>query len=112
MNKFAFEINGTIYQIKEVSQSYLAKQMGEESETHYCYGQTHFPIEEILIDKSQSYQRKRKTLFHELMHIYIREYLTTADISLDEELMCDISANSHDIIHEIVEEYFEVVKDD
>lgn len=40
------------------------------------------------------------------MHAYIREYLTTRDVEPDEEMMCDISANSHDIIHKIVTEYF------
>ena len=37
----------------------------------------------------------------------IREYLTSRDIKPDEEVLCDISANSHDIIHKIVEDYFE-----
>ena len=32
-------------------------------------------------------------------------------IKPDEEVLCDISANSHDIIHKIVENYFgEIIK--
>ena len=111
MNEFVFEINESIYSIKEVSQEELSKITVDEEDGYY-YGQTYFQTQEILIDKDLSYVRKKKTLYHELMHVYIREYLTTRDISPNEEVMCDISANSHDIIHDIVEKYFEVVKDE
>ena len=100
-----FTMNNSEYKIKEVSQSELIKEISDEDDGYY-YGQTRFPIQTILIDKYLSTERKRKTLYHELMHVYIREYLTTRDISPNEEIMCDISANSHDIIHKIVEDYF------
>ena len=61
----------------------------------------------ILIDKDLSYSRKRKTLIHELTHVYIREYVTTREVDINEETLCDIAANSHDVIHEILDEYFE-----
>lgn len=111
MSNYAFRINRSDYVIKEVSQEELLKTIVDEEDGYY-YGQTRFPIQTIFIDKDLSYERKKKTLYHELMHVYIREYLTTRDISPNEEVMCDISANSHDIIHDIVEEYFEVVKDE
>lgn len=111
MSEFVFVMNESIYSIKEVSQEELSKITIDEGDGYY-YGQTRFQAQEILIDKDLSYIRKRRTLYHELMHVYIREYLTTRDISPNEEVMCDISANSHDIIHDIVEDYFEVVKDD
>ena len=111
MSNYAFRINRSDYVIKEVSQEELLKTIVDEEDGYY-YGQTRFPIQTIFIDKDLSYERKKKTLYHELMHVYIREYLTTRDISPNEEVMCDISANSHDIIHEIVEDYFEVVKDE
>lgn len=57
-----------------------------------------------MIDK-----KKKKTLYHELTHVYIREYLTSRDIDPNEEVLCDISANSHDIIHKIIENYFKEV---
>lgn len=34
------------------------------------------------------------------------EWITMSDICPNEEVLCDISANSHDIIHKIVEDYF------
>lgn len=100
-----FEINKSFYTIKEVSQEELQKEIADENDGYY-YGQTRFQKQIILIDKDLSVERKRKTLIHELTHVYIREYLTTRDINPDEEVLCDIHANCHDIIHEIVEDYF------
>ena len=78
----------------------------------YYYGQSHFQTQEVWIDTSLSEEKKRKTLFHELTHVYIREYLTSRDIEPTEEVMCDITANSHDMIHKIVEHYFELKEGD
>lgn len=99
-----FKMNNIEYKIKEVSQEEFTKYQIDESDGYY-YGQSHFKEQEIWIDKDLPFARKKKTLYHELTHVYIREYLTTRDITPDEEVLCDISANSHDIIHEIVENY-------
>ena len=102
-----FKMNNIEFTIKEVSQEEMKHwYKDDEREEGYYYGQTHFTAQEVWLDKSLSKERKRKTLMHELMHCYIREYLTTRDITPDEEVLCDLSANSHDIIHEIVEKYF------
>ena len=98
-------MNNSYYAIKEVSQEELQKEIADENDGYY-YGQTRFQKQIILIDKDLSVERKRKTLIHELTHVYIREYLTTRDINPDEEVLCDIHANCHDIIHKIVENYF------
>lgn len=100
-----FEMNNSYYEIKEVYQEELQKEIVSDKDSYY-YGQTRFRKQLILIDKDLTYERKKKTLYHELMHVYIREYISTRDIELTEEMLCDISANSHDIIHEIVEKYF------
>lgn len=99
-----FKMNNIEYKIKEVSQEEFTKYQIDESDGYY-YGQSHFKEQEVWIDKDLPFARKKKTLYHELTHVYIREYLTTRDITPDEEVLCDISANSHDIIHEIVEKY-------
>lgn len=101
-----FEINGSYYTINEVSQDELQKEIASDEDGYY-YGQTRFRKQLILIDKDLPKERKKKTLYHELIHVYIREYVSTRDIDLTEELLCDISANSHDMIHEIVKHYFE-----
>lgn len=98
-------MNDSFYAIIEVSQEELQKEIADENDGYY-YGQTRFQKQIILIDKDLSVERKRKTLIHELTHVYIREYLTTRDINPDEEVLCDIHANCHDIIHKIVENYF------
>ena len=105
-----FKMNNIEFTIKEVSQDEMKKWYCGDEEEGYYYGQTHFTAQEVWLDKSLSKERKRKTLMHELMHCYIREYLTTRDITPDEEVLCDLSANSHDMIHKIVEEYFKEVE--
>lgn len=100
-----FEMNDVKYQIREVEQKDFWEYKVNEEDGYY-YGQSHFQTQEIWLDKTLSKEKKKKTLYHELTHVYIREYLTSRDITPDEEVLCDISANSHDIIHQIVEDYF------
>lgn len=100
-----FKMNNVEFEIKEVSQEEMLQWKCDEQDGYY-YGQTHFMTQEVWIDKILSKEKKRKTLIHELTHVYIREYLTSRDIEPDEEVLCDINANSHDIIHKIVEDYF------
>lgn len=100
-----FKINDAEYEIKEVSQE-IIKEEDTEEEDGYYYGQTRFQRQVILIDKNLSKERKRKTLIHELTHVYIREFLTTRELDPNEEVLCDIHANCHDMIHKIVEDYF------
>lgn len=100
-----FKINGVEYRIKEVSQEELMRWKSAEEDGYY-YGQTHFMTQEVWLDEILSKEKKRKILIHELTHVYIREYLTSRDINPDEEVLCDICANSHDVIHKIVEKYF------
>lgn len=104
MKNFTFKMNNSEYEILEVSQKDLM--IYKQQDEGYYYGQTHFTEHQIWIDQDLPLERKKRTLYHELTHVYIREYLTTRDIEPDEEVLCDISANSHDIIHEIVEDYF------
>lgn len=105
-----FEINGLEWIIKEVSQQdfleYNQKNGIDESGRTYS-GRTLILEQEIWISKDLSKGQKRKTLYHELMHCYIINYITFMSMdNIDEELWCDISSNSHDLIHEIVENYF------
>ena len=100
-----FKMNDITYTIKEVEQKAFWDYQVDEEDGYY-YGQSHFQTQEVWIDRNLPIEKKRKTLYHELTHVYIREYLTSRDISPSEEVLCDISANSHDIIHKIVEDYF------
>lgn len=114
------EINGIKYEIKEVSQKEYKKIRVVEDEktevkspdmsTGVYYGASHHYQDTIYIDKELPEDRKRKTLMHELAHCYISEYITHEEKNYDEEMVCDIVANSHDIIENIVNKYFRVAK--
>lgn len=98
-----FEMNRTEYWIVEVEEERMRG--GEEGE--YYYGQTDYERHLVMIDEKLGENKKRKTLYHELMHVYIKEYITTEELgNISEEMLCDFSANAHDIIHEITEKYF------
>lgn len=69
---------------------------------------TYADIQTIFLDKDLCSDRKRSTLLHELGHCYIITYITHQDKNYNEEDVADIVANSHDIIRNIVDKYFEV----
>lgn len=106
-----FKMNDRTWEIKELSQEEIRQHIkdykydGEPSETGKYYGQTYFDEQIIYIDKDLHIEQKRQTLMHELMHCYIGCYLYDFK-NFDEENVCNISANAHDMIHKIVEDYF------
>lgn len=114
-----FEMNGCVWKILEVSQEEIKQEMelrykrnieGEPSKDGRYFGTTYHDTQVIYLDKELPRDRKRKTLLHELTHCYIGDYITHMDKNYCEEDICDIVSNSHDIIHNIVEKYFEKVK--
>lgn len=106
-----FKMNDRVWEIVEKSQEEMRKTFsdykydGEPKEGRY-FGLTYLDNQKIYIDKDLCEEQKRQTLLHELMHCYIGCYLYTNDKNVNEENLCDISANSHDIIHKIVTDYF------
>lgn len=106
-----FKINNRDWKIKELSQDEIKQHIkdykydGEPQDGRY-YGQTYSDEQIIYLDKDLHPQQKRQTLMHELMHCYIGCYLFNNGRNYTEEDLCNISANSHDIIHDIVKEYF------
>lgn len=109
-----FEINGREWEIKEVEQEEFWIDDGEKDKigtkdyyTTYHFGRCIYSKQEIWIWKEASEEQKRKTLYHELMHCYRGSYIGFYDLDgQSEDFWCDISANAHDIIHKITEEYF------
>ena len=111
---FEFKMNDRVWHIVEVDQESFWKDSGEENKIgtpEYCntyhFGRCIFKEQEIWLWKDVSQEQKRKTLIHELLHCYRGCYVTFNDINCDEDFWCDMCANSHDIIHDIVERYFE-----
>lgn len=109
MNNMKFIMNNREFEIIEISQEDMrntfTKYDGELQEGRY-FGLTWLDTGKIYIDKDLCMDQKKQTLKHELMHCYIGCYLFNTDKQYDEEDLCNISANSHDIIHNICNEYF------
>jgi Zn-dependent peptidase ImmA (M78 family) len=115
--RMKFKINNREWTITETSQESIKnmqniRRANEEEnlksiDTRY-YGITYCDIQKIYIDEDLPADRKKATLIHELTHCYIDNYITHCDKQYTEEDVADIVANSYDIIHEIVEQYFEV----
>jgi Zn-dependent peptidase ImmA (M78 family) len=106
-----FEMNDREWEIIELSQEEIREKIreykydGEPKEGRY-FGLTYLDNSKIYIDKDLCLDQKKQTLKHELMHCYIGCYLFNVEKEYTEEDLCNISSNSHDIIHKIVEDYF------
>ena len=111
-----FKMNGIEYEIKEMAQKEYKQYRREEDEEKgseitdtlqgVWHGATHFTTNFIFIDKSLPKDRKKRVLLHELTHCYIGEYMSHEKEQFTEEDVADVAANSHDIVHKIVEDYF------
>lgn len=106
-----FEMNNREWEVIELSQEEIREKFreykydGEPKEGRY-FGLTYLDNSKIYIDKDLCLDQKKQTLKHELMHCYIGCYLFNSEKEYTEEDLCNISSNSHDIIHKIVEDYF------
>lgn len=103
-----FIINNHEWQIVEISKEILKQKYeeGTEEKAVEVFGLTNFCEQTIYLNKTMHENLKKHTLMHELLHCYISEYCSIEQNNYNEEVMCDICANSHDIIHEIVKKYF------
>ena len=110
-----FKMNNREWEIKELNQEDIRQHIinykydGELGQGKY-YGLTYMDEQTIYIDCDLHIEQKKQTLMHELMHCYIGCYITHQAQQYTEEDLCNISANSHDIIHKIAEDYFRKVK--
>lgn len=115
-----FKMNNREWTITEVSQQEIKKMQNtrranedenlKSVDTRY-YGITYCDTLKIYIDEDLPKARKKSTLIHELTHCYIDNYITHCEKQYSEEDVADIVANSYDIVHEIVDKYFEENKD-
>lgn len=111
-----FKMNGINYKIIEMEQKEYKEYRRTKDETDgmeitdttkgVWHGATHCSEDFIFLDKNLPKDRKKRVLIHELTHCYIAEYISHDKEQYIEEEVADISANSHEIIHNIVEKYF------
>lgn len=99
-----FEINNEKWKIKEISNAEMIELIGDNEA--FTQGVTEYKSNVIYINKETP--NKRRTLYHELTHLFMYEYGHNQfeDKKFNNEDVCEICANSHDIIHKIVEDYF------
>ena len=110
-----FNINNCEWKIKEDSQANIRSELERRSKLKIeneplvgrYFGITYTDSHLIVIDNDLPEDRKRNTLIHELTHCYISSFITHQEKSYDEEMVCDICANSNEIINQIVNDYFE-----
>lgn len=96
--------NYTIFEKTKEEMFGVMKEPNKEDGKEYLG--LHMPAKnEIWLLKDLKEQQKRKTLMHELMHSYIWCYMTYME-QLNEEDVCNISSNAHDIIEKITNDYF------
>ncbi len=103
-----FKMNNRTWEIKEVSQDEMidiSKKCNSYSDGDYVYGITVYTYQKVYICKDICEEQKRKTLMHELTHVYIQCFMEEVQ-QFDEEILCNISSCSHDMIHSITECYF------
>jgi len=101
-----FKINDRDWEIIEVDQNKMRELEKDDNERNEYYGLTVYNEQIIYLWEKLPKQQKRQTLIHELFHCYLGVYVSFQDLNLTEEVVCNLTANSHDIIHKIVEDYF------
>lgn len=108
---FKFKINNKEWTIAETNQQTIRKIITEKnekpSETGKYFGITYMDTHQIFLDKDLCADRKKLTLYHELAHCYICSFMTHEMQNYDEEMVADIVSNSHELIHQIVCDYFD-----
>ena len=89
-----FKINDIEYEIIEVDENEFIKTKEEaQDESYFLWGQTRFDTFKVLIYKELPIGQKRKTLMHELMHVYLKSYMTNEHLEL-----CAIYQQIHTIL--------------
>ncbi|MBO7527180.1 MAG: hypothetical protein J6T74_04685 [Clostridia bacterium] len=100
-----FKMNELEWEIKEATADEVKSNFKSASEESIYFGCTQLSTQTIILNKEASKEKQRQTLYHELMHCYIYCYICDG-LNFDEEGICELSAKSHNMIHEIAERYF------
>ena len=98
-----FEINDDQWKIKIISNAEINERTSTK-ENEFTHGFTDY--KELTIYLNEDAPNFRKTLYHELTHVYM---YVTGHVQWDKEFnnedVCEISACSHNFVHEVTENY-------
>ena len=103
-----FEMNGHTWEIVEVGHKEIIEEYskdGDMSNIASIYAFVRFSDHKLFLDVDNCLDTQKRALLHELMHTYIYEYCSW-EMNFNEEIVCDLVANSHDVINEIAKEYW------
>lgn len=99
-----FEINNNKWEIKEISNAEMNTMVSSDNIKTFTHGLTNYRELTIYINKET--KDKKKTLYHELTHCLMYEYgHNQSEKEFNCEDVCEISACTHDIIHDIAKKY-------
>lgn len=99
-----FKMNNRDWEIKEKDEKEMQEYMNDKENNYF--GLTLRSEQEIWLNKDLVFGQKRQTLMHELMHCYVSCYISLQELTYNEESICDISSNAHDIIEKIANDFF------
>lgn len=107
-----FKMNNRTWEIIEETQEKIKKIDKETDEKITIFGLTCYDTQKIYLWKDLCLEAKIQTLKHELAHCYIGSYCSFSSLNLNEEVVCNIFSNSHDIITKIIKKYEKVITDE
>lgn len=100
-----FVYNEDMWTIKEISNEEMNKICPPEGNDTYTYGVTLYSENVVYINETSP--SKRKTIYHELMHVFMYEAGHNQwTKEFNNEDVCEISSHSHDFIENITNDYF------
>ena len=104
---FKFDINGAVWQIKEISREEMDYDKGRSG--YYTHGYTCYSENVIYINKTSS--ERIRTLIHELTHCWLYMYgHNQEDKKFTNEDVCEIVASMYNFISDVCKKYSERIK--
>lgn len=103
-----FEMNGHTWEIVEVGNDEIFNEYNKDADTSdivRLYAFVRYSDHKLFLNVNNCYYTMNRSLLHELMHIYIYEYCSW-EMNFNEEIVCDLVANSQNVISEIAEKYW------
>lgn len=102
------KMNNFTWIIKYATADEVKAVFNDSNPDSYYFGSTTLSRQEVLINKEATKEKQKETLYHELMHVYLYSYIGDSLQSFNEEDLSCISAKSHDLIHKICNDFFEL----